>query len=212
VPAEEETRRIVPVVRRLAAEADVMVSIDTMKADVAAAAIDAGASLVNDVSAGRADARMLEMVSDKGVGLVLMHMQGTPATMQENPQYGDVVDDVGRFLVERVDAAVAAGIPRERLFADPGIGFGKTATHNWELLARLNEIAERLAGVPVLVGTSRKGFLGTGLGGLPVGEREEATLATVVWAFDHGASMVRVHDVVPAVTAARVQSGMAGAA
>jgi dihydropteroate synthase len=189
-----------------------MVSIDTMKADVAAAAIDAGASLVNDVSAGRADARMLEMVSDKGVGLVLMHMQGTPATMQENPQYGDVVDDVGRFLVERVDAAVAAGIPRERLFADPGIGFGKTATHNWELLARLNEIAERLAGVPVLVGTSRKGFLGTGLGGLPVGEREEATLATVVWAFDHGASMVRVHDVVPAVTAARVQSGMAGAA
>lgn len=207
VEAGEEARRVVPVIRRLAAEAKVPVSVDTTKAAVAAAALEAGASIVNDVSAGRFDEAMLPLVAVAGAGYVAMHMQGTPATMQREPRYGDVVAEVGEFLVGRLAAAEEAGIARERLWADPGIGFGKTAAHNFELLARLPELVATV-GVPVVVGTSRKVFIGAALGGLPVDEREEGTLATVVWALDRGASMVRVHDVRPAVEVARLLAAL----
>jgi dihydropteroate synthase len=216
VPADEQQRRVVPVIRRLAAEAleGVAISVDTADASVAAAALDAGASLVNDITAGRGDSRMLPLVADAGAGYVLMHMQGTPATMQANPRYDDVVAEVGAFLAERRAVANDAGIGDDRLLADPGLGFGKTVAHNLTLLARLDDVA-RTAGVPVLVGPSRKGFIGVAGGApgepLPVEEREDGTLAAVVWALDHGASMVRVHDVAPAVEAVRVLRAVAAA-
>lgn len=202
VPADEELRRVLPVVAALALDAGVPVSIDTTKADVAAAAIEAGAVIVNDVAAGRHDERMLPTVADAGAGYVAMHMLGEPRTMQRDPRYGDVVREVGDFLAERVAAARRAGVDADAILADPGIGFGKTIRHNLELLAGLPRVAQR-AGVPLLVGTSRKGFIGTVLDGTPVDQREEGTLATVVWAFDRGAAMVRVHEVRAAARAAQ---------
>lgn len=214
VPADEQRRRVVPVVRRLAAEAGVPVSVDTADASVASAALEAGASVVNDITAGRGDDRMLALVSGAGAGYVFMHMQGTPATMQVDPRYDDVVAEVGAFLAGRRAVANDAGIGDDQLVADPGLGFGKTVAHNLALLARLDEIV-RAAGVPVLVGPSRKGFIGVAGGApgrpLPVEEREDGTLAAVVWAFDHGASMVRVHDVGPALEAVRVLRAVAAA-
>ena len=214
VPAEEQRRRVLPVIRRLAAEANVPVSVDTSDASVAAAALDAGATVVNDVTAGRADPAMLALVAEAGAGYVFMHMQGTPATMQLDPRYGDVVAEVGAFLAERRAAANEAGIADENLMADPGLGFGKTAAHSLTLLARLGAVAAA-AGVPLLVGPSRKGFLGVAAGPpgapLPIDHREDPTLAAVVWALDHGASMVRVHDVAPAVEAVRLLGAVAAA-
>lgn len=203
VDETEERRRVVPVVAALAAETGVPVSVDTMKASVAAAAVAAGAVIVNDVSGGLADPAMLPVVADAGVGYVAMHMLGTPRTMQAEPHYDDVVREVSDFLASRVEAAVTAGIRPDALLLDPGIGFGKTVRHNLELLAGLHEIRVR-AGAPLLVGTSRKSFIGAVLGGLPAGEREEGTLATSVWAFEQGAAVVRVHDVAPSVRAARL--------
>jgi dihydropteroate synthase len=200
VPVEEEIERVVPVVAGLASRGDVPVSVDTMKAAVAEAALVAGAAIVNDVSAGLADPRMLGVVAGAGAGYVVMHMRGTPRTMQQDPRYDDVVAEVIAFLRERIAAAEAAGIARDRIIADPGIGFGKTGGHNLQLLRRLRELVAALDGVPVLVGTSRKAFLG---GDSPA-DREEATLATVMWALDSGAAMVRVHDVRPSVVAARL--------
>jgi dihydropteroate synthase len=214
VPADEQRRRVVPVIRRLAAEAGVPVSIDTADASVAAAALDAGATVVNDITAGRGDPQMLPVVAAAGAGYVFMHMQGTPATMQADPRYDDVVAEVGAFLAERREAAREAGIPDDRLMADPGFGFGKTVAHNLALLARVGDVA-RAVGVPVLVGPSRKGFIGVAGGRpgqpLPVDQREDGTLAAVVWALDHGAAMVRVHDVAPAVEAVRVLAAVAAA-
>jgi dihydropteroate synthase len=222
VGADEELRRVLPVVEGLVADAGVAgagaavpVSIDTSKATVAAAALAAGASVVNDVSAGRADAEMFGVVADAGAGLVLMHMQGDPRTMQHDPRYTDVVDDVSAFLVERLEAARNAGVPEGALSADPGIGFGKLAHHNLALLARLPELVARV-GVPVLVGPSRKAFLGaviaaaTGRDAPPPDARDDATLASAVWALDRGASIVRVHDVRPVVDAARLLHVMQG--
>ena len=213
VPAGEQRRRVVPVIRRLAAEVppSVAVSVDTGDASVAAAALEAGATIVNDITAGR-DPAMMPLVAGAGAGYIFMHMQGSPATMQADPRYDDVVAEVGAFLAERRAAAGEAGIGDDRLMADPGIGFGKTVAHNLTLLARLRDIVEA-AGVPVLVGPSRKGFLGV-IGGdpgnpLPVDQRDDGTLAAVVWALDHGASMVRVHDVVPAVEAVRTLRAVA---
>jgi dihydropteroate synthase len=214
VPADEQRDRVVPVIRRLAAEAGVPVSVDTTDASVAAAALEAGATVVNDVTAGRGDPEMMPLVARAGAGYVFMHMQGTPATMQIAPRYDDVVAEVGAFLAERRQAALEAGIPAGELMADPGLGFGKTVAHNLTLLARLGEVV-RAAGVPVLVGPSRKGFIGVAGGPpgtpLPVEDREDGTLAAVVWALDHGASIVRVHDVAPAVEAVRVLRAMAAA-
>jgi dihydropteroate synthase len=207
VSAEAEAQRVVPVVRALARDSDVPVSIDTTKADVAREALDAGATLVNDVSGGRADAGMLSAVSDRHAGFVAMHMRGTPRTMQDDPTYDDVVREVGDFLRERVEHAVRSGVRRDAILVDPGIGFGKTVEHNLSLLRALPELAGA-ASVPIVVGASRKGFLGRILGGLPVDEREEATLATTVWCFARGAAMVRVHDVVSSVRAAALMAVM----
>jgi dihydropteroate synthase len=202
VDADEELRRVVPVVERLAAESDTVISIDTTKASVARAAIAAGATVVNDVSAGRFDDDMLPLVADAGVSIIVMHMLGEPRTMQRDPSYDDVVSEVGDFLVERLDAARRAGIADDRLLADPGFGFGKTIDHNLELLARLSELVDRV-GVPVMVGTSRKSFIGA-LHDVPPEDRDDGTLATVVWAIEHGAAAVRVHDVVGTVRAVLV--------
>jgi dihydropteroate synthase len=206
VEADEEARRVVPVVRRLAAEAGVPVSIDTTKAAVAAAALEAGATMVNDVSAGRADPDMLKLVAKASCDYVVMHMRGTPADMQDDPRYGDVVVEVTEFLLQRLEAAEEAGVARERLWVDPGIGFGKTAAHNFELLARLPELVEAMGDVPVMIGTSRKSFIGG-----PVEEREEGTLASVVWALEGGAAMVRVHEVAPARQAVELLGAMEAA-
>jgi dihydropteroate synthase len=210
VDAPEELRRILPVVTRLARESGVPVSVDTTKAAVAAAALEAGATIVNDVTAGRGDDDMLGVVAGAGAGFVAMHMLGDPRSMQDAPAYADVVAEVGTFLVERLDAARSAGIDDDALAADPGIGFGKTVAHNLALLAHLDALTMRV-GVPVLVGTSRKRFLGSVLRGVagapgepPPDARDDGTLATVVWALDAGARIVRVHDVRPAARAARL--------
>ena len=201
VERDEELRRVLPVVEALVRATDIPVSIDTTKAAVAAAAIDAGARIVNDVSAGRADRDMFGVVATRRVAMILMHMAGEPRTMQDQPHYDDVVGEVSDFLAERRVAAEAAGIDADALVVDPGNGFGKTTRHNLALLAGLRTLVER-AGVPVLVGTSRKRFLGEVVGGSeePT-ERDDATLATVVCAVDAGARIVRVHDVGPAVRA-----------
>jgi dihydropteroate synthase len=211
VPADEELARVLPVVRALAADAGVPVSIDTTKAAVAAGALGAGATIVNDVSAGRHDPDLLRVAADAGAGYIAMHMLGEPATMQDSPRYDDVVAEVGAFLVQRLDAATSAGIARESLMADPGIGFGKTATHNLTLLADLASLADRID-VPLLVGTSRKAFLGRLLGLEDPAARDDGTLATVIWALDHGARMVRVHDVVSAARSAALLDALEAAA
>lgn len=199
----EETRRVVPVIRRLASETKVPISVDTRNAQVAAEALAAGASIVNDVSAGRFDAAMTAVVADGEAGYVVMHMRGEPRTMQDDPRYDDVVREVGDFLVERLACARAAGVPESALVADPGIGFGKTVGHNLTLLARLEVLVARV-GVPVLVGTSRKSFIGRVLGTDDPAARETGTLTTVVYALGRGASLVRVHDAGPAAQAARL--------
>jgi len=191
VDEDEELRRVLPVVERLAAETGVPVSIDTSKATVAEAALAAGATVVNDVAAG-ADPAMFGVVADAGAGLVVMHMQGEPRTMQHEPHYDDVVVEVGDFLLDRLAAARDAGIHTDALCADPGLGFGKTGAHNVELLARLGELVGRVD-VPVLVGPSRKAFIARLLGDDLVA-RDDGTLATAVWAVDRGARVVRVHD------------------
>jgi dihydropteroate synthase len=193
VPLEEERRRVLPVVEALAGRAGVPVSVDTTKAAVARAALDAGAAIVNDVSAGRFDPDMLPLCAERGAPVVLMHMLGEPRTMQRDPRYDDVVREVAAFLAARAEAALAAGVAVDRIVVDPGFGFGKTREHNLVLLRRLDEIVA--LGYPVLVGTSRKSFIGATLGGLPVEDRLEGTAATVALAVAAGASIVRVHDV-----------------
>jgi dihydropteroate synthase len=206
VPAEEELRRVLPVVERLAA-AGRRVSIDTTKATVARAALDAGATVVNDVSALRFDPELAGVVAAAGVECCLMHMLGEPRTMQEDPRYGDVVDEVRAFLEERLSFAVAEGIGEERIWLDPGIGFGKTLEHNLELLRRLDEIVA--VGRPVVVGTSRKSFLGK-ISGRPEGDRLPGTIATSVLALERGASIFRVHDVRPVRDALEVATATVG--
>jgi len=194
VDAAQEISRVVPVISALRERLGTPISIDTMKSNVAAAALDAGADIVNDVSAGRFDPQMLGLVGGRRVPLVLMHMLGEPRTMQAAPSYEDVTEEVAAFLQERAQAARAAGIAADRIVVDPGFGFGKTREHNLELLRNLRRFTE--LGYPVLVGTSRKSFIGATLD-LPVGERLEGTAATVALAVAAGASIVRVHDVGP---------------
>ena len=193
VGADEELRRVLPVVAGLVARG-VTVSVDTTKSAVARAALDAGAAMVNDVSGGAADPGMLPLVAESGAAYVAMHMRGTPQTMQSRAQYDDVVGDVSRELRARVDAALEAGVDARALLADPGIGFAKDADQSLALLRALPEITAR-AGAPLLVGTSRKSFLARLAGDGDAGARDDATLATTVWAFERGAAMVRVHDV-----------------
>jgi dihydropteroate synthase len=194
VDAIEEIRRVVPVIEALSETVATPISVDTMKAEVAAAAIDAGAAIVNDVSAGRHDAAMLPLVAARGVPIVLMHMLGEPRTMQAAPVYEDVTQEVRAFLRERALAAQEVGIWPEKIVIDPGFGFGKTRGHNLELLRNLDRFTD--LGYAVMTGTSRKSFIGATLD-LPVGERLEGTAATVALAMAGGAAIVRVHDVGP---------------
>jgi dihydropteroate synthase len=205
VSVEEELARVVPVVAGLVGTATI--SIDTSKAAVAAAALDAGASIVNDVTALRGDPEIGGLCAERGAGLVLMHMQGDPRTMQENPVYDDVVDDVKAFLAERLEAAIGMGVVEESIWLDPGIGFGKTLDHNLELLRRLGELRE--LGRPLVVGTSRKSFLGK-IDGSPVGERLGGTIASSVLAAAEGADVLRVHDVTETAQAMKMTSAILG--
>ncbi len=194
VPADEELRRVLPVVEALAAQAGVPVSVDTSKAAVARACLAVGARVVNDVTALRGDPDMAEVVRAAAAGVVLMHMRGTPATMQAQPRYDDVVAEVGRFFEERLHAAATAGIAAERVALDPGIGFGKDMGHNLALVARLGEFGR--LGRPVCLGVSRKGFIGRALGGRPVDRRLAGSLAAAAYVLARGSAQVlRVHDV-----------------
>jgi dihydropteroate synthase len=206
VAPEEEIHRVVPVIRRIVDELpDVPVSIDTRKPAVARAALEGGASIVNDVSAG-ADPAMFGVVGEAGAGMVLMHMKGEPKTMQDDPSYYDVVAEVRGFLGDRVEAAVGAGIDLERLCIDPGIGFGKTLEHN---LAILHDIrAFHHLGVPMLVGPSRKRFIGA-LTDTDVDDRIEGTAGVVAWCAAEGVDIVRVHDVKEMTRVVRVVDAIA---
>jgi dihydropteroate synthase len=214
VGEEEELRRVAPVIEGLAGRA--LISVDTSKAAVARAALAAGAGLVNDVTALRGDPEMAAVVAESGAECCLMHMLGEPRTMQLQPRYRDVVDEVKAFLEERLRFAVREGVREERILLDPGIGFGKTAAHNLELLRRLRELTA--LGRPLLVGTSRKSFLGRVLADaagseepLDVSARLPATLATCVLAYERGARVLRVHDVAPARAALAMAAATLGA-
>jgi dihydropteroate synthase len=204
VPVAEELARVVPVIRGLVENTEVPLSVDTSKAEVARQALAAGAAVVNDVTALRGDPGMPAVVREFRAGVILMHMRGEPATMQDNPTYGDVAVEVRAFLEERLQAALDLGIASEQVVLDPGIGFGKTADHNFRLLARLGDL--RALGRPVCMGVSRKGFLGKLLG-REVGERMAGSLAAACFALaHHTAGIVRVHDVAATRDAVRVIS------
>jgi dihydropteroate synthase len=206
VTADEELRRVIPVVEGLAA-GGARLSIDTTKAAVARRAVEAGATIVNDVSALRFDPELAEVVARAGATCVLMHMQGEPRTMQEHPVYDEVVSDVKSFLEERLAFAVREGIAEERVWLDPGIGFGKTLEHNLELIERLDEIAA--IGRPVVFGASRKSFLEK-LTGRRVDERLAGTIAANIIAYERGARVFRVHDVAATADALKVAAATVG--
>jgi dihydropteroate synthase len=201
VEVDEELRRALPVVEGLAAE-DARISIDTTKAGVARAALAAGATIVNDVSAFRFDPELAAVVAESGADCCLMHMLGEPRTMQDDPRYDDVVSDVKSFLEERLAFAIGEGVEEQRVWLDPGIGFGKTADHNLELLRRLDELVA--IGRPVVIGTSRKSFLGRLVGGRDETHRLPGTIATNVIALERGATIFRVHDVAQNADALKV--------
>lgn len=202
-----ERNRSEPVVAELAASHGHTVSVDTSKLSVAEAALGAGASIVNDVTALRNAPEIGALCAERDAGLILMHMQGDPRTMQEDPTYDDVVDEVKAFLAERLQVAVDAGVAEERVWLDPGIGFGKTLDHNLELLRRLGELRE--LGRPLVIGTSRKGFIGK-IDASAVGDRLGGTIASSVFAVAEGADVLRVHDVAEMAQAASVATAILG--
>jgi dihydropteroate synthase len=192
VSQEDELNRVIPVIEGLAKEVDVPISIDTCKGEVAEYAIKAGAVIVNDISAMRNDPKIAEFASKNKTPIILMHMQGTPKNMQMNPVYEDVMGEIAQFLKERVDFAQSKGILKDRIIVDPGIGFGKTKEHNFQIIRNLKEL--KVLGQPILMGTSRKSFIGKTLD-LDVDDRLEGSLATVTMSIMNGADIVRVHDV-----------------
>lgn len=195
VPLDEELRRVIPVVEGIREQTDRAISIDTSKSEVARRAIDAGADMINDISAGRFDESMFDVAASRGVPICLMHIRGTPVDMQSSPQYDDLISEIWDYLKEAVEAAVAAGVSRDAILVDPGIGFGKTVEDNLELIRRLDEF--RNLGPPVMMGTSRKSFIGNILN-MDVNERLEGTLATLAASINRGAQILRVHDVAAA--------------
>ena len=207
ISAQEEMRRVIPVLEKLRGHIKIPISIDTSKSEVAEAAIYQGAEIINDVTALRADRRLAGMAARRKVPLILMHMRGEPRTMQKKAFARDVMRDVTTGLRHAVTIAMRAGVPKSQIVLDPGVGFGKSARQNFELLARLPELAR--LGFPLLLGTSRKGFIGRALGGVPKEERAWGTAATVVASVLGGAHIVRVHDVAEMVQVARVADAIA---
>jgi len=208
VSEDEELRRVLPVLRGLmqASKTGIPISIDTMKPAVARAAIEAGASIINDVGANRDDAAMWEIARDSGAAYVLMHMQGTPQTMQRNPQYRDVLHDVAKFYDERLSRLAECGVSREQIILDPGLGFGKSLEHNLELLAGLGHF--RTYQRPLLVGASRKGFIGSVTGAKETAGRLPGSLVCAVAALEAGAQIIRTHDVMATKQALRMMEAI----
>ncbi|MEO6053851.1 MAG: dihydropteroate synthase [Chthoniobacterales bacterium] len=204
VPAQEEMRRVLPVIRGLRKNPDILLSIDTSKAEVARAAIAEGVDILNDVTALRGDPAMMALAAESNVGVVLTHMQGTPQTMQDNPHYEDVVAEVGNFLRQQTAEAVASGIRLNRIIVDPGIGFGKTLAHNLRLLRSLEAFAER----PVLVGFSRKSFLGKLVGSTELEDRFWPGVALTAYCRNKGALIFRVHEARPHCDAMRMTESL----
>lgn len=200
VPLEEELRRVVPVAQAVASRSDALISVDTYKPEVARRAVLAGAHIINDIT-GLGDPEMARVAAETGAGVVIMHIKGEPRTMQEAPQYDDVVSEVMEFLRDRIDLALDAGVDRASIAIDPGIGFGKTVEHNLEILSRLEEFTS--IGCPILIGTSRKSTIGKVLN-LPVNQRVEGTAATVALGIAKGADIVRVHDVLEMARVAKM--------
>jgi dihydropteroate synthase len=207
VSLDEELRRVIPLLDALRGRVNVPISVDTSKAEVARRALDAGAAIINDITGLTGDPEMAPLCAARRAGVVVMHMQGTPATMQANPHYHDVVAEVRGYLAGRIDDLVRLGLPRERIAVDPGLGFGKSFDHNLDLLRQTARFAS--LDCALMVGTSRKGFLGT-LTGRPVSERAAATVASSLAAICRGAQVVRVHDVGPMVDAIKVWSAIEG--
>lgn len=199
---EEELARIVPLIERLSGELAVPISVDTYKARVAEKAVQAGASIINDISGLRFSPDMAKVAADTGAALVIMHIKGTPRNMQQNPVYTDVINEIVAYLEEGIEIAEKAGVDREKLLVDPGIGFGKTLEHNLTILNRLEEFA--VLGRPIVLGTSRKKFIGTVLGIPTADQRIDGTAATVALGIERGASVVRVHDVARMAQVARM--------
>ena len=194
VSPEEERRRVIPVVRRILEQhPQAIISVDTYRSSTAAAALEAGAHILNDVTALRGDPEMAKVAADAGCPVVLMHMLGEPKTMQQDPRYGDVVAEVQDFLTARAEYAISVGVSPQNIILDPGIGFGKTLEHNLALLNRLDEVVS--LGFPVLLGASRKGFLGRITGVEKAEKRVSGTVATSIMAYERGATFFRVHDV-----------------
>jgi dihydropteroate synthase len=205
VDVEEELRRVIPVIKKLSSLTSAAISVDTMKAAVAQEALEAGVHIINDVSALTHDSHMLEVARNSGAGVILMHMLGNPRTMQDNPEYDNVVENIRQMLAARIEDAVDAGLNRDTLAIDPGIGFGKTTEHNVRLITHLDRFSS--LGRPVVVGLSRKRFIGA-LTGMPAGERLAGSLAGLSCAVQKGANVMRVHDVAESAQAARVAAAI----
>ena len=206
VSADEELKRVIPVIEQLRGKIEIPMSIDTSKAEVASASLDAGASIINDVTAGRGDEEMLPLAATRKAALVLMHMQGEPRTMQKNPQYGDVVREVADFFRQQYSRALECGVDPMRLAFDPGIGFGKTLEHNLSLLKNLDQV--RVEGRPLAVGVSRKSFLEKLVGSSEMADRVGPTIALTSILRARGADIIRVHDVKENVDALRITEAM----
>jgi dihydropteroate synthase len=202
VSTREEIERIIPAIKAITKNYDIIISVDTYRSEVASQSVAAGASLINDISGFTMDDKMVQVVASSGASAVIMHMQGTPENMQEDPQYIDVIDDIYNFLYDQAETAKAAGVDPDRIIIDPGIGFGKKLQHNLEIISRLSDFTGM--GYPVMVGASRKSFIGNILGGAPATERLEGSIAAAVYAYINGASILRVHDVGATVSAIKV--------
>ncbi len=205
VGINEEIKRVVPVIEKLACEVDCPISIDTYKTEVAKEALEAGATIVNDISGLRMDEKMPELVAKTGAPVIIMHMQGTPKTMQKNPHYECVMGEIISFLRKQAEVALKAGVQKDKIIIDPGIGFGKTRDHNLEIMKKFSEL--KSLGYPILMGTSRKSFIGATLD-LPVEDRLEGTAATVVYSVVQGANIIRVHNVKEMARVAKMTDAM----
>ncbi len=209
ISQSEELRRVVPVIERLAAETDIPISVDTSKSAVARAALDAGAEIINDVSGFQGDPNMVAVARDFGAAVCVMHMQGTPQTMQDNPSYEDVVEEVAAYMAERTESLVAAGIDRQRICLDPGIGFGKTHQHNLTLIAQ--SLRFHRLGRPILIGHSRKGFIGKLMGTSDLADRDAGTLALSIFLAQQRIQILRVHNVAQTYKAFALLHAVSGA-